>query len=259
MTKSFILTAGKGTRLKPLTLTTPKPAIKINQVPLVYHSIHLLRKSGVKNFVFNLHYLPEKMRKALEPLRLNDEEFSFSLEEDIILGGAGGLRHAWSCFDTCDEILYCNGDEIFLPETEDVLKKLTEHRKSSNSLATILCIEHPGVGTQFGGVWVNGNNEVKGFGKNPPEKHLSGLHFTGYMALSKEIINHIPADGESNILYGVLDKAIEKGFTVNVLRAEGFWFEVGNPEGLKEAELKLQALAKNDHSYYTDLKKSIST
>ncbi len=259
MTKSFILTAGKGTRLKPLTLSTPKPAIRVNQVPLVYHSIHLLRKSGVKNFIFNLHYLPEKMREALEPLRLDGEEFSFSLERDAILGGAGGLRHAWGFLDNCDDILYCNGDEIFLPKSDGILKQLSEYRKSSDSLATILCIEHPGVGTQFGGVWVNGNDEVKGFGKNTPEKHLSGLHFTGYMALSKEIIDHIPADGESNILYGVLDKAIEKGFSVNVLRAEGLWFEVGNPEGLKEAELKLQALADNDHSYYVELKKSIST
>ncbi|MBX9768009.1 MAG: NTP transferase domain-containing protein, partial [Bdellovibrionales bacterium] len=148
--KAMILAAGLGTRLRPATLKIPKPAIPLLNVPLVGYSIYLLKAAGVKELVCNTHHLPDIMRDAV--LRMTGHNsggpggsltsiFSrvdFSDEEGMILGSAGGLKHAQKFLKGTGEFFLANGDEVFFPKNPQILKRLQEVRQRTSALATLL-------------------------------------------------------------------------------------------------------------------------
>jgi len=97
-------------------------------------------------------------------------------------------------------------------------------------IATLLCIQHPGVGSKFGGAWVDANHQVKQFSKLPVPG-LQGLHFTGVLLLNDAIKNYFFTDEfkEENILYDTLTKAMSQGEEVYATEIDAKWFETGNP------------------------------
>lgn len=235
--KAMILTAGLGTRLRPATLKIPKPAIPLLNVPLVGYSIHLLKSAGFTELVCNTHHLPHIMKDAIQRLSKDFKNVDFSDEEGKILGSAGGIKHAEELLKGEPDFLLANGDEVFFPRDPFVMKTLIEHRRKTAALATLLVQEHPDVGSKFGGVWIDSEGHVQGFGKTPPQGSagLKGLHFTGYQALSTDLFSRIPPAQESNIFYDILVKAIAEGKRVNTVIDQGLWMEMGNPQDFLEA------------------------
>lgn len=247
----MILAAGLGTRLRPATLKIPKPAIPLLNVPLVGYSIYLLKKAGVSELVCNTHHLPEIMKDVVRRMTSDStfQRVDFSDEEGMILGSAGGLKHAEKFLRGAGEIFLANGDEVFFPKNPLIMKRLQEMRQKTSALATLLVQEHPLVGSKFGGVWVDPDGRVRGFGKTPPASTdnnssrapLKGLHFTGYQILDEKILDLIPEGKESNIFYDVLVKAIADGALVNIVVDQGRWLEMGNATDFLEASHDLMA------------------
>ncbi|OYZ11878.1 MAG: hypothetical protein B7Y39_19335 [Bdellovibrio sp. 28-41-41] len=95
-------------------------------------------------------------------------------------------------------------------------------------------IEHPEVGTKFGGVWVDSIGKILGFGKDKVESSAKGYHYIGVTIFSEKIFNYI-MPGESNILYDALTDAIKDGNTANVCPFPCHWFETGNEVDFKTA------------------------
>ena len=263
--KAFVLTAGIGSRLRPYTEFLPKPALPLLNIPIVYYSCYLLKQSGVDKMLFNLHHLPDAMKDCVEALPLQNSEISFSYEKEKILGGAGGLCHAWSGeFEKEDSIIYVNGDEIFFPKDPAIIKKLNDNRIETGALASILVKDHPGLGDQFGAVWIDDNSNVMGFGKTPPTNitapHYSGSkltpkHFTGYISLDPSIIDELSVD-EPNLFYDTFTKLInhkELVRGINVLNCEGDWFEVGNANDFIKASKEVCELLQSGHPYLDSL------
>ena len=69
MSLCFMLTAGQGTRLKPFTNKTPKPAIPFLNLPLAYYGFYLARKAGFQNFLMNKHHLPDFIEQLAQSLK----------------------------------------------------------------------------------------------------------------------------------------------------------------------------------------------
>lgn len=234
----MLLAAGEGTRLRPYTAVLPKPAIPFLTVPLAAHSLSFLQGVAVDKLVVNTFYLPQKIHQLFESLPHKATQLHFSDEVGQILGSGGGLGRARRHFIGGGDFLLMNADEIILPKDSDVLKKALEHHRKTKALSTILVMDDPRVGTQFGGVWADAHNKVLGFGKTSVKGSHKGWHFIGVQILSEKIFQYIPDDVESNILYDAVVMGIKNGDLVQAYPFECSWFETGNPKDFMEASEK---------------------
>ena len=124
--KGIILCAGYGKRVLPLTKTTPKPLLKINEVPLIEYSIRILIELGVREIAVNVHYLKDKI---IDYLKSNHPKIKIFIEE-IILDTGGALVNAKS-FLLDDYFIVLNSDTIWQKNYISYMKSLI-HKTVSN-------------------------------------------------------------------------------------------------------------------------------
>jgi mannose-1-phosphate guanylyltransferase len=249
----MMLTAGEGTRLRPHTTYVPKPAISFLNVPLYAYSLYFLNEVAVKKVVMNTFHLPSKLKATVKAFKHKFPIF-FS-DEDVLLGSGGGIGHAKAYFQSEGDFILMNGDEVIIPKSSDQIKKAIEQHKTSGAIATLLVIDHPEVGTKFGGVWVDSIGKILGFGKDKVESSVKGYHYIGVTIFSEKIFNYI-RPGESNILYDALTDAIKDGNTANVCPFPCHWFETGNESDFKTAThkcLNMLVQKTSDSKYLTDV------
>src|SRR5262245_7059025 len=108
--KAMILAAGLGTRLRPLTHSTPKALLLVNGRPLIYYSLKLLEKHGIREAVINLHYLGDLIQKELGDGSKFGLRIHYSWEPQI-LGTGGGIKKA-STFLEQESFLVVNSDVL---------------------------------------------------------------------------------------------------------------------------------------------------
>src|SRR5436309_1399840 len=108
LTKAMILAAGLGTRLRPLTLTSPKALVKINGVPMIEFVLKKLIEIGIKEIVINTHHFAEQIEKYFTennfPVKIN------FVYEKKILGTGGGIKNASRYLKDTDDFLIHNVD-----------------------------------------------------------------------------------------------------------------------------------------------------
>lgn len=239
--RGMMLTAGLGTRLRPLTERFAKPAVPFLGVPLLKYPLWLMRAAGVGELVLNSHWKAEQIAALASSIAAPDLQVHVSHEEGAPLGSGGGIWKARGLLDRretgdTDSFLVSNGDEVILPHDPSVLARFRKEHSDSGALATILVMKHPLVGIQFGGVWCSPSGDVRGFGKDGSVFGLDavGYHYIGLLLLHPRVFDYMP-EGESNILYDVLAAAIAARETVRVVVSEFTWFETGNPRDFLHA------------------------
>ena len=231
----MLLAAGEGTRLRPYTSVLPKPAIPFLTIPLAAHVLSFLGDLEIHKLVVNTFHLPQGIHDLFQTLPIKAQSIIFSDEVGFILGNGGGLGKVAPHFRGGGPFLLMNADEVILPKEDDVLQKALAIHNSHKNIATLIVKDHPGVGTKFGGVWVDAKNKVLGFGKDPLPGAVRAWHFVGVQILGEKILDFIQPDVESNILYDAVTAAISHGHSVEAVPFEGTWFETGNPKDFMEA------------------------
>ena len=99
--RAMILAAGKGTRLRPLTDSTPKPLIDVVGRPMIAFPLELLRRAGICEVVINLHHLGDKIRAALGDGSAYGVRITYSVEDPILdTGGAIEAAREFLCDGT---------------------------------------------------------------------------------------------------------------------------------------------------------------
>ena len=241
----MILAAGLGTRLRPVTEKLAKPAVPFLNIPLLYYPLELLTGLGIDKLVINTHHRPEQIEQAAKH-SLFGAPIALSYEPGQPLGSGGGIWGARGELRGGGDFVVCNGDEVILPRDPGVIARFASEHRKHKALATILVMEHPLVGTQFGGVWTDAGGDVKGFGKDPKAfgPGLKGYHYIGLLLLNDRVFDYLP-EGESNILYDALKAAIDAGETVRACVGEFTWFETGNLKDFLEASESALRLLEN--------------
>ena len=89
--KAFVLAAGLGTRLAPLTDHTPKPLIPVLNIPSLFYTFFLLKQAGIREIICNIHHHGNAIRRSIESRELSGLNITFS-EEPVILGTGGGAE-----------------------------------------------------------------------------------------------------------------------------------------------------------------------
>ena len=135
--KALLLAAGFGTRLRPLTLSTPKCLVKVSDVPLLVYWIKKLENLGCEEVLINTHYLSEKVVDFLSKYKSQKMKISTSYEEDI-LGTAGTLFKHLNFFEGSTGLLI-HADNFTDDDLKDFLKN--HYLKPKDCLLTMLTFD----------------------------------------------------------------------------------------------------------------------
>lgn len=137
--KAFVLAAGLGTRLRPLTDQLPKPLIPVGHKPLITFAFdHLIADAGVEEFVVNTHHLPAPFRTAFPDRRYRGRPIHFQ-HEPVLLETGGGLKNVAALLGDEPFLVY-NGDIL----TDLPLAPLLEAHRASGNLVTLALRSHGG-------------------------------------------------------------------------------------------------------------------
>ncbi|MEC7242737.1 MAG: NDP-sugar synthase [Myxococcota bacterium] len=229
---AFLLAAGFGTRMRPLTEHRPKPLVPVCGKPIADYSLALLRKHGFHSAVVNAHHLSEEIEewadKHTMPLRL-------LVEKPEILGTGGGLRNALTHLD--ENVVVVNGDilsNVDLSALMSSVKSLGPSAAGAMALRTQLAQESYGiVASDTGGCVV----DLVGLAEaNPVGAVDRSTHFTGIHALNREALELVPP-GKTCIVRSAYCTMVPQR-QVAALPHRGLWVDVGNPANYLEANIQ---------------------
>jgi len=225
--KAFVLAAGLGTRLRPLTFKKPKPLIEINGRPIIDYVLEWLVDQGIEEVIINLHYMPDMIKRYLSRRGELGPKITYSYEKNI-LGTAGALKKKEKELRKTFLVACC--DSL----TNIDIKKAFAFHKNKKALATMILkkIKSP---QRYGIIGLDDQGRVCQFlnrykGKEP---EIKAVH-TGIVILGPEVLKYIP----SNKFYGlekVYLQMLKKGDPLFGYPAGEFWHEVGSLKSLEEA------------------------
>jgi mannose-1-phosphate guanylyltransferase/phosphomannomutase len=230
--KAFLLAAGLGERLRPLTELRPKPLFPVGNRPLIEYTVDLVKSYGYNDLIVNLHHLPRQIQTALGNGQSSDVQIEYSLEEPKILGTAGGIKRV-------EPLL---GKETFLVINCDILVRvdleaaLRVHRKNG-ALATLVVRKYPET-PRRPDLAVDGKGRIQRFlgqGKRPDEPGLTNAMFTGITLMEPEMLKEIPPGRFCSISDEIYPRLIERGAPICAWWLDDPWRDVGTPVRYLEA------------------------
>lgn len=234
--KAMILAAGLGTRLRPLTDTTPKALIRLNGITLLERTIKKISLAGFDEIIINVHHFAKQIKKILEQKKYFGLNISISDESDELLDTGGGLKKAASFFNDAEPFLLHNVDVL----TDLNLNELLNSHKKNNSIATIAVMKREST-RQFlfddemnlSG-WQNLNtNEIK----ISRQKVTAFQHFAfcGIQILEPAIFDFFPQENKFSIVDFYIQ--VSRGKTIKgLLTNSKYFYDLGSLGKLTEAE-----------------------
>lgn len=224
--KALILVGGFGTRLRPLTLTIPKPCVPFCNKELVIHQIEALKNAGVDTVILAVNYKPEIMAKILKPW---EEKLGVKIvysQEEEPLGTAGPLALAR------EELLKGDKNEPFFVLNSDItslfpFKELLAYHKNHGKEGTIMVtkVTEP---SKYGVVVYDENNGKISRFVEKPQEYVGNKINAGIYIFNKEILNRIELKPTS-IENDVFPKMSTEG-QLFAMELKGFWMDVGQPK-----------------------------
>lgn len=226
--KAFVMAAGAGTRLRPLTFTIPKPMVPIVNKPVLEHTLDNLALHGITEIVMNLHHHPELIRDYFADKRFNKFSIHYSFENKL-MGTAGGVKKAEKYFD--DTFVVMSGDGL----TDIDLKKAVKFHKKNKALATMV-LKPVESRFEYGVTLLDKHGKIKQFIEKPLWSEVfANTVNTGIYIFEPEIFSYIPKEkfyDFGNQVWPDLLKMKKKifGYVMNE-----FWTDVGNLGEYKKA------------------------
>lgn len=233
--RGLILAGGKGTRLRPLTVYTPKPIVPMVNRPLLLFQIDILKRAGVDNITLSLSYQPDKIEQILGDGSEYGVELHF-VTEPSPMGTAGAYRFAAGTAKETTIVL--NGDIL----TDADLTAAVAFHRSKGAAATVALtqVENPGA---FGVVEIGPDNAVLGFVEKPgvsESAHAVGHVNAGIYILEPSVLDLIEENENCSFEYNVFPELISKKIPFFGFDMEGrYWLDVGTPGNYLKANLDL--------------------
>jgi mannose-1-phosphate guanylyltransferase len=230
--KAFLLAAGNGRRLRPLTDTIPKCLVPVGGVPLLQIWLEVCKRLGINEVLINLHSHAESVRSFLRQ-GANGTRVRV-VEEPQLLGSAGTLRanRDWVASEPCFWVFYAD-----VLNSADLENMLTQHRRRRP--AATLGVYRVSDPSRCGIVSVGEDGVIREFIEKPANPS-GNLAFSGLMIGTPELIEMIPDDKPADLGFHVLprlvgrmlafpinDYLIDIGTMENYLKAQATWPGLG--------------------------------
>jgi len=228
--KAFILAAGLGTRLRSLGLDVPKVMVPIGGKPLLEHHLELFKRQGIRDFIVNVHYLPEQITRYFGDGSRFGVKITYSQEPEL-LGTAGAVKKMeQELRDGAFIVFY--GDNLVRVN----FASLVAFHQGRQAMATVALFASPEPWTG-GVVETELNGRVVRFVEKPDPKQVStNLISAGIFVVEPQVLDVIPAGRFYDFGKDVFPKLLAEGQPVYAMKPEAYIQDVGTPERLAKAQ-----------------------
>ncbi len=221
MNKAVIMAGGFGTRLRPLTMTIPKPMVPLVNTPMVGHIVNLLKKHNFNDIISVLYFQPDKITSYFE----DGSKFGVSMSyvhAKADYGTAGAVKNAFEQLG--DRFLVISGDVL----TDFDLTKALDFHIANKSQATLL-LTRVATPLQYGIVMTDKGGRISRFLEKPSWGQVfSDTINTGIYILEPEVLGLIPYQEEFDFSKDLFPLMLEKKMPLFGYIADGYWRDVGN-------------------------------
>jgi mannose-1-phosphate guanylyltransferase len=227
--KAIMLIGGLGTRLRPLTLTTPKPLLPILDEPFLGYQLDFLKRQGVSEVILCTAYKAEDFHKAIGDGSKYGVRVSY-VHEDSPRGTGGAVKNAESYVD--GPVLVCNGDILMAMN----LTELVEFHRAKKALATVALtdVEDP---SAYGVVEMDADGRVKRFVEKPaPGETSSHSINAGTYVFEPEVFSLLPPGVTYSVERGLFPQILAEGKPLYAKALPGYWLDVGTIEKYQQAQ-----------------------
>jgi mannose-1-phosphate guanylyltransferase len=222
--KAILLAGGKGTRLRPLTIHTPKPIVPIFDRPFLQFQLDLIKKvSEIDEVILSLNYQPRRIEEIFGDGGDSGLTLRYMVEP-APLGTAGAIKYAATNVD--DSIVVFNGDVL----TEVDLGAVIRLHRERKAKATIVLtpVDNP---SAYGLVETDPQGNILRFLEKPdPQQITVDTINAGIYILEPDTFDRIPADVPWSIERSYFPSLIERGETFVAYIYKGYWIDIGTPE-----------------------------
>lgn len=228
--KAVVMAGGEGSRLRPITVNTPKPLVPVCNRPIMEHIVSLLKRHNVQEIVTTLHYLADEIQGHFG----DGSDFGIPIRhslEDIPLGTAGSVKQAEE-FLNSGTFIIISGDALTDCDLTDALR----FHKEKGSLATIVLarVSDP---SEFGIVITEEDGRIQRFLEKPGWSEVfSDTVNTGIYILEPEILARMEPRRNYDWSQDIFPELLEEGQPMFGYVMDGYWCDIGTLEQYREAQ-----------------------
>jgi NDP-sugar pyrophosphorylase family protein len=228
--KAVVLVGGEGTRLRPLTLTSPKPLLPIANRPFLERQLEWLARYGVDEVVLSLGYRADVFHEHFPNDRFGAVRLHYKVEDEP-LGTAGAIKYAADGID--ERFLVCNGDVL----TSLDLGAMVAFHDARGAEATISLseVEDP---SAFGVVPTTADGRVIAFVEKPPRERAPTKWINaGTYVLEPQFLRRIPPRLNVSVERETFPRMLEEAGGLFAFKTDAYWLDIGTPEKYVQAHL----------------------
>jgi mannose-1-phosphate guanylyltransferase len=232
--EAILLVGGQGTRLRPLTIGTPKPLLPTAGVPFLAHQFAKAAAAGVTHVVLATAYRAEMFAECFGDGAAFGLEISY-LQEAEPLGTGGAIRNAAAGLRSTPDrpVVVLNGDVL---SGHDIPAQIELHRKS-DAAVTLHLVEVPDP-SRFGCVPTDGTGRVTAFLEKTPEPVTNRIN-AGCYVFRRSVIDEIPPGRVISVERETFPGLIDSGALVMGYLETAYWLDVGTPEAFVQGSCDL--------------------
>jgi mannose-1-phosphate guanylyltransferase len=231
--RAVVLVGGFGTRLRPLTLTTPKPMLPVGHVPIIERLVDNLARGGVDEVTLALGFKPEPFVEAFPAGVCNGVALRYAVEPQP-LDTAGAIRFAAEFSGIDDTFVVANGDIL---TDLDIAALVAFHRdRSAEASIHLIGVEDP---SAFGVVETDADGRVARFVEKPPPGTAPSNEINaGTYVLEPSVVERIAPDRKVSIERVTFPEVVAGG-RLFAMATDDYWIDAGNPSLYRKANLDL--------------------
>jgi NDP-sugar pyrophosphorylase family protein len=220
--KGLILAGGKGTRLRPLTLNTPKPIVPVANQPFLLYQIDLLRSAGIDDVILSLSYQPRK----IEDLLKDGSDYGVTIHyavEGTPLGTGGAFKNAEHWIDSSTVVF--NGDVL---TALDLSAVIAQHKTTAAAATLVLTpVDNP---SAYGLVETETDGRVRRFIEKPSANEITCRTINaGIYVLEPSVLRYMPQGEPYSFERGLFPTLLENKEVVMSYVREDYWIDIGSP------------------------------
>jgi mannose-1-phosphate guanylyltransferase len=225
--QAVVLVGGEGTRLRPLTSTTPKPVVPLVDRPFLAYMLEWLRRHAVDDVVMSMGYLATAVRSVLGDGSRYGVRIRY-VEEPEPRGTAGALKYAESLLE--ERFFMLNGDVL---TDLDLTAQLQQHERTrARATLALVPVEDP---SAYGLVRLEDDRSVRGFVEKPPAHEIdTNLISAGAYVLERDVVELIEPDRNVSIEREVWPALVGEGLYA-CAHEDAYWMDIGTPERYLQA------------------------
>ncbi len=221
--KGLILAGGKGTRLRPLTINTPKPVVPVANSPFLLYQIDLMRSAGIDEIILSLSYQPRK----IEDLLKDGSDYGVWIRyavEGTPLGTGGAFKNAEEHIESSTVVF--NGDVL----TDIDLAAVVAHHRAKQAVATIVLtpVENP---SAYGLVETSPDGWIQRFIEKPgPDEITCNTINAGIYVLEPSVLKYMPKGEPYSFERQLFPTLLEHKEPVMSFVFGKYWIDIGTPQ-----------------------------